>query len=1279
MSSSQPSPVIVRFFVGLVTLMAGATVARSAQPEKATAAAEAPASPAPPAPAPDDSQPQRDSAKRSRFENMAARMLALSLHDTARYARIERGDTTAPAALRFGGDTLGVMIATVPDPVDSHEDWLFDAYIEVLRRAHEHRGYVIDRLWLPWALGADSVLKERGKTPVRALFPGVLLFRSLQDSSAAGKPLWRLVFLVGEVPTAGPHPRALARALAERDALLGDPAGRTLAVLGPSFSGSAPGLQAALSRWIAAGNGRHATVVTGSATSGAVRGLFGDASRFTFYATINTDVSLAAELASRVIPRLGLKPAQLAIVAEGSTAYGQAFATATQRSTRRDSVGPLQLSFPLNVAMLRADRTATQPATLQMAPGGPVVTLNLTDPPRPMEGALPTSELTAPTVDIELDQLARTLRNHDVRAVAIVASDIRDRIFLVTQLRKRLRDVHFILLEGNHLYLAPKYNPDLVGAVVLSSYPLIPESQLWGGRRQPIPFADETAEALYNATLIQLGDTALVDFVLPDSAWRQKRPPVWTSVVGGSGLMPLTASDVRSTATDFVTSAQAKPDPRLDFLEFAIVIALFCVSLLLLWRNVAHLRRISEPANTAHEKIEKNEKNEEKGEEAEKKKKKREDVATIRAATRASLESHESLYRLLQAVAVMGGVIPPTVVICAGALSAPNHFQTWAAAGLAVLTVRTLFVALALAAVAVRRCNGSQGGALARRMALLAPVGDLWNREKERRRKAWKDLRDMWRIDAWARDLVGMLSLFYLAATLAYAIEIGWRAWTERLSFTLLFYRAWRTDSGVSPLLPLGLAAAAFVGWCGWHLRRVKALKQTTAFEAACVTRDAYVILDDPDAPVPDPRPREFLHWDHPLPPQVVAGVRRARERLFRIVPLPMGGWLALALLLSCGSVFVMDDRSLEHLAGWETFDLVYRFGLVGVLTVTAWAVFRLVAVWNALKRTLRGIGGTPLITAFERLPQRISRLGRLGFIGVPRSTVIAPVAAAQWRHLKRLTDSLAAPAPPPKPAPAEGLLAKVGGTIAALLWTAPPPPAPALPAPPHGGEEDLRAAARKYGQRPQPYPGLGKCGDEVVMGANFLALADTLKAFWDAEPTPAEVTDVAGQVEKESGTRGSGPSTSGRFRRTFSEDLGLWIRAAEEFAAVQVVDYVEWVISQLRTLAGFLFLSLILLSVHISSYPFVPESLVKLLLFAILVLTIVAVVTVMVEMNRDEVLSRIARTEPGKVSWNWQFIVNMLVFGLVPLLTLISSEFPGIRDFLFAWVPALTRLAGHG
>ncbi|HKP75179.1 MAG TPA: hypothetical protein VJT67_06515, partial [Longimicrobiaceae bacterium] len=609
MSDSRSSP-LARLLMGVVTLIAGAFAVRgapAAAPVTAAGDAVAKSAAAAVAVVAEDTSPAAPAGEvPGRFDHMAARLLALSQHDTARYARIEAGDSTG---VRFDRETLGVVVATLPDPDDSHEDWLFDAFMESIRRAHERRGYVIHRMWLPWALGADSVLKDAERTPVRAAYPGVLVFRAVNEGA---RPAWRIVLLVGEVPTAGPHPRALARALAERDGLVPPPADTlredSLAVLGPSYSGSASGLRSALLGWASAGK-RRVSIITASASSATVRGVFSDP-HFTFGATINSDSALAYTLASSLIPRLGLRRDQLAVIAEGSTVYGQAVAAAAVDTSRptaaRSQAGsaqgaPLRLFFPLNIATLRAAPGAARSARPQ-APGGAGVTLDLTDAPRPMEAPLTTSELTAPTVDIALDQIARTLRNHDIRAVAIAASDIRDRLFLVTQLRARLRDVRFIVLEGNQLYLAPQYNPDLRGTLVLSSYPLILESQLWGPPDNLVPFSDEYAQALYNAALIHLGDTAaLVNYAVPDGRSGVRRPPVWTSVVGGSGLMPLSVGAARvgsARADEFARdegtapAVTATPDPRLDFLELSVVLGLLSLSLWLLWRNHRHLREV---------------------------------------------------------------------------------------------------------------------------------------------------------------------------------------------------------------------------------------------------------------------------------------------------------------------------------------------------------------------------------------------------------------------------------------------------------------------------------------------------------------------------------------------------------------------------------------------------------------------------------------------------------------------------------------------------------------
>ena len=65
--------------------------------------------------------------------------------------------------------------------------------------------------------------------------------------------------------------------------------------------------------------------------------------------------------------------------------------------------------------------------------------------------------------------------------------------------------------------------------------------------------------------------------------------------------------------------------------------------------------------------------------------------------------------------------------------------------------------------------------------------------------------------------------------------------------------------------------------------------------------------------------------------------------------------------------------------------------------------------------------------------------------------------------------------------------------------------------------------------------------------------------------------------------------------------------------------------------------------------------------------------VTVFMQMSRNTIISYMSRTEPGKLDSS---VLHVLSFGGLPLLAVISSQFPSIGGFLFAWVkPALESL----
>ena len=139
------------------------------------------------------------------------------------------------------------------------------------------------------------------------------------------------------------------------------------------------------------------------------------------------------------------------------------------------------------------------------------------------------------------------------------------------------------------------------------------------------------------------------------------------------------------------------------------------------------------------------------------------------------------------------------------------------------------------------------------------------------------------------------------------------------------------------------------------------------------------------------------------------------------------------------------------------------------------------------------------------------------------------------------------------------------------------------------------------------------------------------------------------------------------------------WVAAAEDLIALLVVEYVQWVLGALHKLAIFLFFSLLLTTMLLSSYPFQPQSTAKMIFLGVLLATVGSILYVMTQANRDDVLSRISGTPPGEVTWDSSFILNTLLVCIVPMLALISSEFPEVRDALFSWLGPLMRSVAGG
>jgi hypothetical protein len=169
------------------------------------------------------------------------------------------------------------LIATVPDPKDTRLDHEFDLVLEAIQRAIGSAEYTLDRYWLPWERSQTAPPAISPADPKTAQIatrylrePGVILFRDSIENRLL------LLFLVGETPTGGIYGVAFQNALRQIEELphwVGSSTEehaeeKELRILGPYFSGSADSLAMALNAWIHEQTQRPRTrVITGSVGS----------------------------------------------------------------------------------------------------------------------------------------------------------------------------------------------------------------------------------------------------------------------------------------------------------------------------------------------------------------------------------------------------------------------------------------------------------------------------------------------------------------------------------------------------------------------------------------------------------------------------------------------------------------------------------------------------------------------------------------------------------------------------------------------------------------------------------------------------------------------------------------------------------------------------------------------------------------------------------------------------------------------------------------------------
>jgi hypothetical protein len=125
-------------------------------------------------------------------------------------------------------------------------------------------------------------------------------------------------------------------------------------------------------------------------------------------------------------------------------------------------------------------------------------------------------------------------------------------------------------------------------------------------------------------------------------------------------------------------------------------------------------------------------------------------------------------------------------------------------------------------------------------------------------------------------------------------------------------------------------------------------------------------------------------------------------------------------------------------------------------------------------------------------------------------------------------------------------------------------------------------------------------------------------------------------------------------------------------FVAARVVDFLRQVFPQMLNLAGCSMVGALAMTLAVSGYPFPGRDTMLWFSWLVLLSVIGTILVVFIQMNRDRVLSMLTGTTPGKLNWNSSFVLQLLVFGIIPVLTLLGAQFPYALSGMLSWIGGL-------
>jgi hypothetical protein len=1187
----------------------------------------------------------------------------------------------AVADVRELGD-VEFLVATVPDPDDTGLYYVTDRLVEALQRgveATEHEpldagapAWRSDHFWVPWQVPSDAGVPEVD-AKCRHLVPGTLLFRNDRAFGLDGRDQLLVVFLVGETPTWGVEKLALEEALDFVDLAKPPGADREVRIVGPTFSGSASSLRFALRDWTPSNAARSPcfTVVSGNATSQTAKRLLETCDAMStkvscteacagkdpdelyvhFHATTVPDDLRERNFWSYLRDHLGVEQEDagssctlrgVAVLEESGTAYGD-FAIAAPRQTRRPGERPLE---PPPAHQRRAMGNAGA------APAPPVGR----EPPAPPPMDLGAHEACQPEITLRFPpHISNVRRAYESQSPANdPAADTLMRGLdpsldepsepsdIVPNLSPRTAFSNDVVLAGIFDELSQR-NVRFVGFVASD-----PSDVIF--------LASQTKARLPDVRLFTFGSEILLAHPRYQSDLNgmivvAAYPLLGAHEVHGSGeggtsegVASFFSSEQEEGVYNATVAILGRPRELLEYDRPGDAGAdQPAVWVTVIGRDgpfpLYEGQRYDDPNDFVLDG----------GPDTPRR---ATDVApphmwhfaffvlTILAGYKALLFAYMRVWSALGGRMPRWPPLAPLFARCHPSVAPRREYCV------------TLLFAILLAGygevVRVESVPAQLGPGGARavapyvleaaRVLLYALAGCLVASFLETVLAGFSLVRT--RIAAGGRAAwweVLQLALLAGPAALVGGVAVGlaFEPVPAGVDLAPFYVRATNLASGVSPVMPWLLFFALFYTWALCNLARLRIVSQASEplSSGAVDTPGGFVsaalgLVPLDAAAVATSGPRDIPQLEQDL----VATLRYPTRRPLSWTPFaPM--WL-----LPAYAFFLKRPTTIE--SQWTIFrlppDCVFQCFLGVSIVILSFAVVQLVLVWRGARELFRRLARHPLAAAYGRLPRSLVRSLELQLSGiVPRPddlTIAVP-------ELQVLADGAAA--------------ARAEDSDAGRALDAAMPAALATHLRAHAD-----AATKLFLEEREATVARGS----IVDLGRSEAVRELLRAC-------AALSAVLAVVWSKRSLGAGG-------RAATKSAAAAWVKTAEDLVAMHVTSFVYPYVHAFQYLMALAVGTALLFMLALASYCFEPHHLLAVFSSVTLLSAVAVVLYVFVGMERDELLSRIARTAPGRVTFSREFVMRIVTWAVIPVGSFVVVHYPQLARAVMTWLdPVLHAL----